>query len=54
VGKWAEVVQLDTTELTHVIENGLWSKDLIEQVMKYGRIEETSSVTVSKLKDIEK
>jgi len=53
-GKWAEVSQLDTTSLTHVIENELWSKELIEQVMKYGRIEEASSVTVSKLKDEEK
>ena len=53
-GKWAEVSQLDTMSLTHVIENGLWSKELIEQVMKYGKIEETWSVTVSKLKDEEK
>jgi len=53
-GKWTEVSQLDTVSLTHVIENDLWSKELIEQVMKYGRIEEASSVTVSKLKDEEK
>jgi putative RecB family exonuclease len=53
-GKWTEVSQLDISSLTHVIENDLWSKDLIDQVMKYGRIEETSSVTVSKLKDEEK
>lgn len=52
--KWSEVSQLDTTSLTHLVENNLWSKDLIEQVMKYGRIEETSSVSVSKLKDVEK
>jgi len=53
-GKWAEVSQLDISSLTHVVESGQWSKDLIEQVMKYGRIEEISSVTVSKLKDEEK
>jgi len=52
-GKWTEVSQLDILSLTHVIENDLWSKELIDQVMKYGRIEETCSVTVSKLKDKE-
>jgi len=49
--KWAEVSQLDTASLTHIVENSLWSKDLIEQVMKYGRIEETNSVSISKLKE---
>lgn len=53
-GKWAEVSQLDTTSLTHIVENSLWSKDLIEQVMKYGRIEVTDSIHISKLKDAEK
>jgi len=53
-GKWLDVSQLDTTSLTRLVENNLWSKDLIEQVMKYGRIEETNSVSVSKLKDTEK
>jgi len=53
-GKWAEVSQLDTTKLTDVIESGLWSKDLIAKVMKYGRIETTDSVRISKLSDEEK
>jgi len=53
-GKWAEVSQLDISSLTRVIENSLWSKDLIEQVMKYGKIEETTSINISKLKDEEK
>ena len=53
-GKWAEVSQLDTTALTDAIENGLWSKDLIDKVMKYGRIEATDSVRISKLTDEEK
>jgi putative RecB family exonuclease len=53
-GKWEETSQLDTSSLTHVVEDGLWSKDLIDQVMKYGRIEETASIHVSKLKDEEK
>ena len=53
-GKWMEVSQLDTTALTRVIENGLWSKELINQVLNYGRIEETNAVYLSKLKDEEK
>jgi len=50
-GKWAEVSQLDTTALNKVINNGLWGKDLIDEVLKYGRIEESSNVYLSKLKD---
>jgi len=52
-GKWMEVSQLDTTSLTRSIEKGLWDKELIGQVMKFGRIEETSSISVSKLKEEE-
>jgi len=50
-GKWTEVSQLDTTSLTGIVENGLWSKDLIDKVMKYGRIEPSYSIHVSRLKD---
>jgi len=53
-GKWAEVSQLDATALTDAIESGLWSKDLIDKVMKYGRIETTDSLRISKLTDEEK
>ena len=53
-GMWMEVSQLDTTSLNRVIENSLWSEELINQVLKYGRIEETSAVYLSKLKDEEK
>ena len=53
-GKWAEVSQLDTTSLVHVVEDSLWSKDLIDKVMKYGRIESSDSIYISKLKDAEK
>jgi putative RecB family exonuclease len=52
--KWKEVSQLDTTSLVCIVEQGLWSKDLIDRVMKYGRIEATESVSISKLKDEEK
>ena len=50
-GKWTEVSQLDTTSLTGIVENGLWSKDLIDKVMKYGRIEPSYSIHISRLKD---
>jgi len=49
--KWAEVSQLDTTSLTRIIENGMWSKDLIDKVMEYGSLEVTNSIHISKLKD---
>ena len=52
-GRWMEVSQLDTTALSRVLENSLWDKELIDQVMQYGRIEETSSVHLSKLKEEE-
>ena len=52
-GKWPEVSQLDTTALTRIVEEGLWDKELIDQVMKYGRIEETSTVYLSKLREEE-
>ncbi|MFC2122369.1 hypothetical protein ACFLRP_01630, partial [Bacteroidota bacterium] len=50
-GKWMEVSKLDTSSLIRVIEDGLWDKGLIEEIMKYGRIEESDSVYLSKLKD---
>ncbi len=53
-GKWMEVSQLDTTVITRIVESGLWDKELIDEVMKYGRIEKTSSIYLSKLKDDQK
>ena len=53
-GKWAEVSHLDTTSLTHIVENSLWSKELIDKVLKYSRIEASNSIHISKLKDKEK
>lgn len=50
-GRWPEVSQLDTGELVRIIERGLWDRKLIDEVMKYGRLEETSSVYLSKLKE---
>lgn len=53
IGKWPEVSQLDTTALTRIVEEGSWDRELLDEVLKYGRIEETSSVYFSKLKDEE-
>lgn len=53
MGRWIEVSQLDTTALTRIVEEGLWDKELITKVMKYGRIEQSSSIYLSKLKDEE-
>jgi hypothetical protein len=50
-GKWHEVSELDTTALTRIVKAGLWDKELIDQIMKYGWIEETTSVYLSKLKE---
>lgn len=49
-----EVSQLDTVALTRIVEDSLWDKDLIDEVMKYGRIEETSAIYLSRLKDEER
>jgi len=50
-GKWLEVSQLDTTALTRVVEEGLWDREIVDEVMKFGRFEETSTVYLSKLKE---
>ncbi|MFC1991295.1 PD-(D/E)XK nuclease family protein, partial [Chloroflexota bacterium] len=52
-GKWPEVSQLDTASLNRIVKNSLWDKELLDEVLKYGRIEETSYVNLSKLKDEE-
>lgn len=53
-GKWAEVSQLDTISLIHIVEDSLWTKDLVDKVRNYGRIEESNSVSISKSKEQEK
>jgi putative RecB family exonuclease len=50
-GKWQDVSQLDTTTLARIVEGGLWDKELIEEIMKYSLVEETSAVYLSKLKE---
>jgi len=53
-GRWTEVSELDTASLARVVKQASWDKELVDQVMRYGRIEETSSVHISKLKEEEK
>lgn len=52
-GKWSDVSQLDTVALTRVIENKIWDKALIDQVLQYGKLEQTTSISLSKLKEVE-
>jgi hypothetical protein len=52
-GKWLEVSQLDTAALARTIEEGAWDKKLIDQVMKYGRVEDTSAIRLSRLREEE-
>jgi putative RecB family exonuclease len=50
-GKWAEVSQLDTIALTRIIEHVSWDKALINRVMKYGKLEQTTMISLSKLRE---
>jgi putative RecB family exonuclease len=52
-GKWMEVSQLDTTALTKIVDQGLWSRELVDQVIEHGIIEQSANVYLSKLKDEE-
>jgi len=50
-GKWSDVSQLDTNALTRIIEHESWDKTLIDRVMHYGKLEQTTSISLSKLKE---
>jgi len=50
-GKWEEVSQLDAISLKRIVQSNRWSKDLIDNVMKYGRIEESNTVRLSRLRN---
>ena len=52
-GKWDEVSVLDTTALVRVVEESLWSRELIDEVLKHGRLEPSRNVSLSKLKEWE-
>jgi putative RecB family exonuclease len=50
-GKWMQVSQLDTTALTQVIKDSSWEKPLLDQVLGFTKVEESSAVYLSKLKE---
>ncbi|RJQ38184.1 MAG: PD-(D/E)XK nuclease family protein [Dehalococcoidia bacterium] len=52
-GKWPDVSQLDTAELAKAIERGEWDKKLADEVAKYSRLEETTTVFLSKPREDE-
>jgi len=52
-GKWPDVSQLDTAELAKAIERGDWDEKLVDEVAKYSRLEETTAIYLSKLKEDE-
>jgi putative RecB family exonuclease len=52
-GKWPDVSQLDTAELGRALERGDLDEKLAEEVAKYRRLEETTTIYLSKLKDEE-
>lgn len=52
-GKWKEVSQLDTTELTHILEEERWESDILDKIRKHGWYEDTSNVRLAKVKEIE-
>ena len=53
-GKWVEVSQFNTKALVQAIRNNPWKKELIDKITHNGRIEEASSIHISKLKDEDK
>ena len=52
-GKWVEISQLDTALLARVIRDESWTKELVDEVLKYGRVDEGGSVSISKLRERE-
>ncbi|MBE0481358.1 MAG: PD-(D/E)XK nuclease family protein [Dehalococcoidia bacterium] len=50
-GKWMEVSLLDTSSLVKAVDAGRWERSLLNQVLQYGRLEEASTVSLSRLKE---
>jgi putative RecB family exonuclease len=51
IGKLTEVSTLDTFKLAKIVQNEEWDKQLLEKIQDYYQREETSSVSLSKLKE---
>jgi putative RecB family exonuclease len=52
-GKWMEVSDLNPWMLARVISRGGWSPSLVNKVRGYSTVEETRSITLSKLRERE-
>jgi hypothetical protein len=52
-GKWMEVSDLNPWMLSRVIERGKWDSLLMKRVKEFSSLEESRSITVSKLKERE-
>jgi len=52
-GKWSDVSQLDTTTLSRIIEHQSWDRSLIERVLKYGKLEQSTTISLSRIKEAE-
>lgn len=52
-GKWSDVSQLDTTALSRIIEHQSWDRSLIERVLKYGKLEQSTTISLSRTKEAE-
>jgi hypothetical protein len=52
-GKWMEVSDLNPWMLSRVIERGKWDSLLMKKVKEFSSLEESRSITVSKLKERE-
>jgi putative RecB family exonuclease len=49
-GKWLEVSTLDNSALNKAVGEKRWDSELIRQIRQFGKLEETSSIFVSKTK----
>ena len=49
-GKWPEVSTLDTSALATVIQRKAWDQNIIQTVLRFGKIEEATMVSLSKIK----
>jgi len=50
-GKYNEVIQLDTTELSNIIQNKEWDKKVLDALEKFVELEKNKRLYLSKMKD---
>jgi len=52
--KWDEISTLDSFALNRIIIDEQWPKEILNKVKKFGKIEETPRISLSKRRDVEK